>query len=355
MAPPIQYLLSKPHVNHATQTMSRQTKPHASKNAQGLHSQGHSRGTANTPYASRVTSIQGLNTKRTTTNTTTSKHHPKLKQHNYLRYSQSLRIFHYASSYLPLPLFQSLLSRPSHGYITTLLSRDPLHSNPIPTGDETPPGCTEVVYMASVFHNGGSALGFRTGAASGGAGADRVEWLCFERKVDERILSGLRIKCGRRGKVNSGLLFDCVAVVEKGRGCGLRARGEHWAWWDALSGAGHPRWRVRLGWRGFGTEVATYWAYKVAQAQAFAMWEEMEREVEEDIKQEEVQYVSVDEDQEGWQDMEVDDDASELMGDIDTEESNHVVPRVAVLATPEQSVDARSGNTTPPAQDRDDA
>ncbi|KAH9878148.1 hypothetical protein J1614_003365 [Plenodomus biglobosus] len=166
--------------------MSSHTNPHTDNHTPNRPSE------ANTspPILTPSTPKETTNTTNPASNTLTRKPRPSKP---YANYHHTIQIFHYASRHLPLPLFQRLLTRTIHGYITTLFSADPLHNQPIPEGDETPRGCTEVVYLPSIFYADGSALGFRTGAAPGGDGLDRVEWLCFSGPVDPRILGALEI------------------------------------------------------------------------------------------------------------------------------------------------------------------
>ncbi|CAO2650183.1 Nn.00g014750.m01.CDS01 [Neocucurbitaria sp. VM-36] len=171
----------------------------------------------------------------------------KLKQIQFRSYIHDIGIYHFQAYFVSLYNFRFVLNRKDHGYVDTLLSYDPLHDQPVPAGDEIPVGCIEVVYMPNVFQHGGSALGFRVGA-------NVVEWMCFDRDVDEPILKTLETdrQDPKGGKL---MLFDHVADLLRGvqerriRGTNL----EHRTWHESLRVAGHRRVMVNLTWKTFGT------------------------------------------------------------------------------------------------------
>lgn len=171
----------------------------------------------------------------------------KLKQIQYRSYMHEITIYHFQEYHISLHNFRSLLNR-QHGYVDTLVSFDPLISMPGPEGDEVPEGCIEVGYLPSVFQHGGSALGFRVEN-------NMVEWMCFDRPINEMILNTLDVRDLCPGV--KLMLFDRVASLDKGIS-ERRVRGatpEHKAWHKSLWKAEHRRVRVGLTWKHFGTEL----------------------------------------------------------------------------------------------------
>ncbi|KAF1848985.1 uncharacterized protein K460DRAFT_277613 [Cucurbitaria berberidis CBS 394.84] len=174
----------------------------------------------------------------------------KLKQIQFRSYMHDIAVYHFQAYFISIENFRSLLNRPDHGYVDTLLGLDPLHDKPLPEGDEPPEGCVEVGYMPNAFQHGGSALGFRVGE-------NIVEWMCFDRAIDDIILQ--KIDVGNQGPKGKVMLFDHVADVLRGvperrvRGANL----EHKGWHDSLWKAEHRPNRLSLTWKNFGTELRT--------------------------------------------------------------------------------------------------
>lgn len=116
----------------------------------------------------------------------------------------------------------------------------------MPEGDEIPRGCIEVAYLTGVFHNAGSALGFRMGD-------DVVRWSCFDRPITEAILDKSFVEPDLSG---NNKLFDHVGTVSKGI-CVRRVKGsypEHKGWHESLWKAMARPVKLRLTWRNSGAE-----------------------------------------------------------------------------------------------------
>ncbi|KAI4625441.1 hypothetical protein J4E80_002572 [Alternaria sp. BMP 0032] len=172
----------------------------------------------------------------------------KLKQAQYFRFAKNdVAIYHYRASFISVAKLRSLLNRPSHGFVCALRSDDPFHKKPVPAGDEIPPGCLEVGYLADVFQLGGSALGFRTGD-------NVVEWLCFDRGIKANILDNLDIDTPM-----AKMLFEHVADIGRSPTTSKCSRRlvwtEHRDWFDALERAGRIPMRVGVRWTGFGERL----------------------------------------------------------------------------------------------------
>ncbi|KAF2848339.1 hypothetical protein T440DRAFT_401560, partial [Plenodomus tracheiphilus IPT5] len=354
-------LLNKPSSDHKICIMARQTQKQPAKVAEDGHGPGRS-GATPTPSPTPSTRcprapkpwvpliIKGTN---------------KLLQRKYNNYTSTLQIFHYASSHLPLESFTRLLTRKAHGYIATLYSSDPLRNKPAPEGDETPIGCTEVIYLPSVFHvhgpTDGSALGFRTGAAEEGALANTVQWLCFSRPVDTRIL--FKIKIPRRTvngrkkrRVNGGKLFHHVGDLEKEvvkmkrvRNGESGDRGEYWGWWAALKQAGHPRRRVGISWRGFGRDLKAYWEEKRRQEGVEAGVEECWHQYGEGELER-----AIDDEEDEWEDLGIECDSEALDMGVDIEQGIEHGIQIFAFTAPDQSHDGEDGATTLLIPGRDD-
>lgn len=199
---------------------------------------------------------------------------PPLRTIRLQRYTTPIQIFHYLSSYLPLPAFRKLLTWKTHGYIDTLLGPDPLPNTKLPHGDEIPDGCIEVAYLDSVFTPSGSALGFRTGK-------DMVQWLCFDRAVDVQILFKTDVEVKNSTSADMRMLFDHVASLAKypGQAKQRRANVEYKGWWRSLSTAElRPR-RVRLEWRGSGKGLREEYEKARLEREEQVVWGEREMEV----------------------------------------------------------------------------
>ncbi|KAI4907176.1 hypothetical protein J4E90_009678 [Alternaria incomplexa] len=174
----------------------------------------------------------------------------KLKQAQYFRFAKNdVVIYHYRASFISVPKLRSLLNRPAHGFVCALRSDDPFGKKPVPAGDEIPPGCLEVGYLADVFQLGGSALGFRTGD-------NVVEWLCFDRDIKAGILDNLDIDTPT---ATGGMLFEHVADIGRSPTTSKCSRRlvwtEHRDWYDALERAGRIPMRVGVRWTGFGERL----------------------------------------------------------------------------------------------------
>lgn len=180
----------------------------------------------------------------------------KLKQLQFRSYLQDIIIFHFQAYYISLLAFRSMLNRRDHGYVATLVSFDPMEGKFVPEGDEVPNGCIEVAYMPNVFHQGGSALGFRLGD-------NTVEWLCFDRNIDGLILKKLDVDDGSENKL---MLFEHVANLPKGISQ-RRVTGSHPEfkdWYQSLAEARHRPVKPYLTWRNFGTELQKHHALILA-------------------------------------------------------------------------------------------
>ncbi|KAI4702014.1 hypothetical protein J4E81_002375 [Alternaria sp. BMP 2799] len=172
----------------------------------------------------------------------------KLKQAQYFRFAKNdVAIYHYHASFISVTKLRSLLNRPSHGFVCALRSDDPFCKKFVPAGDEIPPGCLEVGYLADVFQLGGSALGFRTGD-------NVVEWLCFDRDIKASILDNLDIDTP-----TAKMLFEHVADIGRSPTTSKCSRRlvwtEHRDWFDALERAGRIPMRVGVRWTGFGERL----------------------------------------------------------------------------------------------------
>ncbi|KAI4957315.1 hypothetical protein J4E86_005789 [Alternaria arbusti] len=176
----------------------------------------------------------------------------KLKQAQYFRFAKNdIAIYHYRASFISVPKLRSLLNRPSHGFVCALRSDDPFCKKSVPAGDEIPPGCLEVGYLADVFQLGGSALGFRTGD-------NVVEWLCFDRDIKASILDNLDIDTPT-ATAKGEMLFEHVADIGRSPTTSKCSRRlvwtEHRDWYDALERAGRIPMRVGVRWTGFGERL----------------------------------------------------------------------------------------------------
>ncbi|KAB2103261.1 hypothetical protein AG0111_0g8516 [Alternaria gaisen] len=174
----------------------------------------------------------------------------KLKQVQYHKFEDDVVIYHYATSFISVSDFRSLLTRQQHGYVNHLLGPDPLASIPDPSGDELPPGCLEVGYLPSVFVLGGSALGFRFDS-----NPPTIEWLCFDRDIKESILELLEINTHAQR-----ILFERVASLPRAPTPEKKwdrrlAYTEHKDWFESLKEAGRRPSRLGLTWRRWGTEM----------------------------------------------------------------------------------------------------
>ncbi|KAH7383881.1 hypothetical protein BKA66DRAFT_387586, partial [Pyrenochaeta sp. MPI-SDFR-AT-0127] len=174
----------------------------------------------------------------------------KLKQIQFRSYIHDVAIYHFQAWFISVRDFCLMLNRHEHGYVDTLLSYDPMLrlAVPIPEGDEVPEGCIEAAYLPNVFQHGGAALGFRVGN-------NVVEWVCFDRPIDDLIFK--RLDINNRDPNGPQVLFHHVANLPKGNS-GRMVKGanlEHKGWHDSLWKADHRRVRVDLTWRTFGTEL----------------------------------------------------------------------------------------------------
>jgi hypothetical protein len=170
----------------------------------------------------------------------------KLRQLQYRSYVYEVVIYHYPYKLLPLRHFESRLTCADHGFIARLVSDDPIAYIARPEGDEIPDGFYEVAYLKNVFQARGSALGFRV-PVSTGAGSGKIEWLCFERGVQQE-LDMWTIETLSKEKMEISL-FDKVGtlskgpVIRKGTVTGYR---EHREWYEALERAKHPRVKIAI-------------------------------------------------------------------------------------------------------------
>ena len=101
--------------------------------------------------------------------------------------------------------------------------------------------------MPNIFQNNGSALGFRL--------AEKIEWYCYNRNIQEQLL--LKLDIEPKDPDGARWLFDLVAYMPKGiltrRVKGSNA--EHKGWHDSLLRAKHRNVRVTLTWKTFGEEL----------------------------------------------------------------------------------------------------
>ncbi|KAJ4372941.1 hypothetical protein N0V83_003232 [Neocucurbitaria cava] len=218
----------------------------------------------------------------------------KLKQVQYWSYMHDIDLFHFQAYFATIHMFRTALSRQDHGYVDTLFSNDPVHDLPVPEGDEVPADCVEVAYMRGVFQRGGSALGFRVGK-------NVVEWMCFDRALDDIILT--KLETNRLNVQGSAvMLFDHVANVPRGVQ-ERRVRGtttEHRSWHVSLCLAGNRPVKVYLTWKTFGTELQQHhalqrMAYMESEQAMSALivddeglaehWEGEEEEEEEEVEE----------------------------------------------------------------------
>ncbi|KAH7411970.1 hypothetical protein DE146DRAFT_784576 [Phaeosphaeria sp. MPI-PUGE-AT-0046c] len=188
---------------------------------------------------------------------------PGLKQIQYRSYQQSITIYHFRADFISVHDFRNLLHRDEHGYIDTLIGRDTLLPiEVIPEGDIIPAGRIEVAHLPYVLRSGhkadGSALGFRSGDGI-------IEWMCFDRCIKALILDAWTCAEETRAirilkdveRNDPSRLFDSVAELEKGiakravRGANEEHKQFHVSLWDAQL----RNVRVRLLWKGFGTEL----------------------------------------------------------------------------------------------------
>ena len=197
---------------------------------------------------------------------------PKLKQTHYFTFKPTLLVFHFAAFFLSVHAFRRLLTRRDHGYVETLLGTDPQRGRYLSEGDEVPEGSVEAVYLPNAFNRGGSALAFRTGVLHG---VDQVEWFCFDKPFEKRILFDMGIGAG-----NAGLLFHHVATLDKETAKPRKPksredgyRGEYVGWYESLRMAEHRPRMISFAWSGFGGDLRAYWTEKQGQAREYAAWQ----------------------------------------------------------------------------------
>jgi hypothetical protein len=185
-----------------------------------------------------------------------------------------------------------MLNRLDYGYVETLIGADTLANDHFVTpGDEIPRGCIEAAYLPGVFPDNrsgkhaspGSALGFRTG--------DVIEWLCFDRPIDNILSTWIWKKTTKlilvRKKIHPDhkrKLFNLVAYMPKGLEQ-RRVRGankEHVQWFTSLLGAKHRPLRLRLTWKRFGTELKKQHDVDRADAEHLRKEEEARKDAEEE-------------------------------------------------------------------------
>jgi hypothetical protein len=186
-----------------------------------------------------------------------------------------------------------MLNRSDYGYFETLIGADTLANDHfVPPGDEIPRGCIEAAYLPGVFPDNrsgkhaspGSALGFRTG--------DFIEWLCFDRPIDDILSTWIWKKSTKLILVKKNIhpdhkrkLFNLVAYMPKGLEQ-RRVRGankEHVQWYTSLLGAKHRPLRLKLIWKKFGTELKRQHDADRADAELLRKEEEARRDAEEDV------------------------------------------------------------------------
>jgi hypothetical protein len=179
-------------------------------------------------------------------------HGMKLKQVLYYQFTQPVKIYHFQASFITISDFRFLLNRQEHGYVSTLLSADPLTDKPLMDGDEMPNECLEVGYLRDVFVNGGSALGFRLGN-------NTVEWMCFDRDIRTSILDKIDVRTVVYPK-----LFEHVGDTLRPEGSGRKVWfTEHRDWFECLKEAGRKPVRVSITWCTYGTELQKeHWRLK---------------------------------------------------------------------------------------------
>jgi hypothetical protein len=176
-------------------------------------------------------------------------HGMKLKQIQYHRFIHSIPIYHFQASFISISNFKALLNRKEHGYVSTLLSADPLFNTPITDGDEIPDFCLEVGYLRDVFVAGGSALGFRLGNGM-------LEWMCFNRDIKASILDKLDVDVGMSVYP---MLFEHVGDTLRPEGKGRKVRfPEHREWFEGLKGAERENLRLSVTWRAYGADMREF-------------------------------------------------------------------------------------------------
>jgi hypothetical protein len=165
-----------------------------------------------------------------------------LHQIQYRTYRQPITLYHHNTRLLSIRGFRNRLTKADHGYVYSLISRDPLKDLATADGDKTPDACIEAVYMPNVFRDGvrkgrgqGCAIGLRFQSEQGKM---QVEWLCF-RKPGRELVE----QC-RNGK--GALVSDKVAEVKKVSKQGCKGEGEHRDWWGSLEGGRIKDVRLKL-------------------------------------------------------------------------------------------------------------
>jgi hypothetical protein len=183
------------------------------------------------------------------------------QQVQYRSYIQPIQIYHYPHTLLPFLRFEAGLTKADHGYVKRLISSDPIAHITRAEGDETPNGFIEVAHLGPVFgaHKGASALGFRIPSEPGTSRVAHIEWLCFERGVQN--LLGLTIaKPGSDAQVP---LFDEVAELEKmenvKKGVVGNVHLEHKLWFESLKVADRPIVSLTITYKNKRRDMVRHW------------------------------------------------------------------------------------------------